>query len=539
MLLALICASLFQADEPRPVASRLSAVTVFTDRALVRREIELPQASGRFLIAGLPATLDPESLRARCTGAQVVALETRDRFQAAAPEARVEDLRQRLRTLERELQALQDERHVLRDVTQHLNALLKSPAAEKQAENSGGSSPAAWRANLAFLSSELSHNATLTRENAWKIEAAQQRLAAARTELDGASASGGVNLRDVIVSVEGDGDGGGAARLELEYLVANAGWRPMYDLRTAANATSVELSYRAQVWQQSGEDWNDVELALSTAQPRRGAQGPDPEPIWLRINERDAWRVGSADSSLRGLGYAEQDAADAAPRPFAQVDSQGLSVRFRLASRDTIPSRAEPCSVLVGQATLAVTPEYFATPSLDSNVWLRAKTLNTSEWALLPGRAAVFFGADFLGTAEIGEVQPGAELTLHLGVDPTLSVERVQIEDTTSQPGLFGSKAARKQAFRVRLKNHGAAAARADGSALVYVREALPRTTDDRIKVELAESKPAALQDERWLEEREELGLVTWGVVVPKSGEATLTYAVKISYPEGARVLER
>lgn len=536
MLLALICASALQAGEPRAVASRLSEVTVFTDRALVQREIELPQASGRFLIAGLPAALDAESLRTRCTGAQVVGLETRERFQSAVPDARIEELRRNLRGLERELQALQDERQVLRDVAAHLNALLKPPAAEKQAENAGESSLAAWRANLEFLSSELAGNAARMRDSEWKIAAAEQRLAAARLELDSVNTGAGVNLRDVIVSVEG----GGAARLELEYLVANAGWRPMYDLRTASNATSVELSYRAQVWQQSGEDWNDVELALSTAEPRRGAQGPDPEPIWLRIDERDKYareRKGSAALSLEGLGYTG-GTADAA-RPFAQVERHGLSVRFRLASRDTIPSRAEPSSVLVGQTTLAVTPEYFATPSLDSNVWLRGKTLNTSEWTLLAGRAAVFFGADYLGTAEIGEVQPGAELTLHLGVDPALSVERAELEDTTSQPGLFGSKAARKQAFRVHLKNNGAAAARADGSALVYVREALPRTTDDRIKVELAESKPAALADERWVKEREELGLVTWGLLVPKSGDTALTYAIKISYPEGARVLER
>ena len=65
---------------------------------------------------------------------------------------------------------------------------------------------------------------------------------------------------------------------------------PRYDLRTASDARSVELGYRAEVRQQTGEDWTEVELALSTAQPHLGARGPDPEPIWLSyLSRQDSW----------------------------------------------------------------------------------------------------------------------------------------------------------------------------------------------------------------------------------------------------------
>ena len=150
--------------------------------------------------------------------------------------------------------------------------------------------------------------------------------------------------------------------LDLEALEASAGWQPMYDLRTASDARSVELAYRAEVWQQTGEDWNGVELSLSTAQPSLGAQGPDPQPIWLRLVEPGV--AGAAKRPRRGvgdkLGYVAAEAGEeetpAAPPPFASVESQGLSVRFQLPERATIQSRTQPTSVLVGKARLDARP---------------------------------------------------------------------------------------------------------------------------------------------------------------------------------------
>jgi uncharacterized protein (TIGR02231 family) len=354
-----------------------------------------------------------------------------------------------------------------------------------------------------------------------------------------------VNLREVKVDVQAQG----AGVLDIEYRVGNAGWAPQYDLRAASDGKSVDLSYRAQVWQQSGEDWTDAEIALSTAQPQIGAQGPDPQPIKLRLfdpKDRRPAPTGRAEGKdLRGLGYLSDDkvapatdmAAEAAPRPFASIESQGLSVRFRLARKETIESRDAPTNVLIGQAKLDATPEYFATPSLSTSVWLRGKTKNTSVWTLLPGRASVYFGADFIGHAQLAAVQPGEEFTLHLGPDPALTIERKQIEDLKKAPGVFGSKTTQVEGWRIHIKNSGAAATGPDGKATIFVREALPQSSDDRIKVELSESTPQPSVAARWKQERDEQGLLTWVLSVPKNGEADIVWQSKVSFPEGTQVL--
>src|SRR5262249_26571715 len=154
--------------------------------------------------------------RVRCVGAEVTGIETRERFQPSVPGERVEELRQRVRSIERELAALTDERAVLARIAAHLHALVTAHASAPEGGAQVAAGANAWRANVAYLQKQLADNLAAQRDNDWKTEEVQQRLDDAKLALGGAAPGNGVQLRDVIVAVEG---GGGAARLELDYLV--------------------------------------------------------------------------------------------------------------------------------------------------------------------------------------------------------------------------------------------------------------------------------------------------------------------------------
>jgi len=171
-------------------------------------------------------------------------------------------------------------------------------------------------------------------------------------------------------------------------------------------------------------------------------------------------------------------------------------------------------------------------------VWLRARATNTSDWVLLPGRAAVYLGADFLGRADLPLVQRGAELALPLGVDAGLAVERVLLEDESGSEGVFRSRRTEREAWRVTLRNHRGLSARPDGAVAVIVHEALPRTRDDRIEVDLDRVEPDLAGGGRWDELREETGALTWVVVVPRGGARTIEHALELAYPEDETLVE-
>ncbi len=535
----------------RPLTTTIRDVTVFADRALVHRSVEVGAGGGKFVVPGLPLNADPEQIRVRCTGGDVTNVDVTEVRVPAMADARREELRMRLVEVGRSELSMEDERRILESGVSAVGELMTlSSNALKPEVFSGKLDVAAWSSDQDALLARLRQQKQALRELQERRDEVGRKKQELQAMLGAADVAGGALSRQVAFEVIGQG----TSSIEIEYVVSNAGWHPTYDLRTAADAKAVQLVYRADVFQQSGEDWNDVDVSLSTAQPQVGAQGPEPQPAWVsllepHLRESAARRVaneavdyeheGRKDkSSLNALGYSGKPMAGfaAAPRPFANVESQGLSVRFHLPRRETLPSRPEPTRVLVAEEQLKVTPEYFCTPALDSSVWLRGKAKNTTAWTVLPGRAAVYFGADFLGHANLAAVQPGEEFTLHLGRDPSFTLERVQTENLAKQPGVFGSRTTQVDGWRLKIKNNGALIAAADGSATLFVREALPRATDDRIKVELADPKPEPSSDARWKKDRDEQGFITWVVKVARGAESQITWQVKLSFPEGMQI---
>ncbi len=531
----------FALQEPAALESRVTEVTVYGGSASVLRSAALPAGGGLFALRGLPAGLDPDSVRVRSTGGEVVSVEVRKRLQPNVPDERVQGLRTRIREVIRELAVLEDEGAVSSALLDHVQRLLRQEEGVHADEVQGGRvDPEAWEANFVYLAGKLKALKESLRDLALRKEERTLVLNDLRLELGRFESAGSVQLADVIVDVVGAG-----GTLELDYVVGNAGWEPYYDLRAKKDLSGVELAYRAKVHQRTGEDWRDADILLSTAQPQRGAQGPEAQPVWLSIVDPKAPGAGRGAraaremEALQNLGYSGNDApAAAAPAPvFAAVESEGLSVRFRLPRKETIESRPEPTTVLVGRAELALTPEHYVVPALDPTVWLRAEAKNTSEWVLLPGRAAVYFGADFVGHAYFDAVQLGQPFTLHLGADPGLVVERTMLQDLQEESGVFSSKATKRESWRIAVENHAAFTRRPDGSVDVIVQEALPRPTDDRIRVSIAQVKPKPSDDARWRREREEKNLLTWIVRVPKEGNVVIQLETEIEFPEDMQLV--
>jgi uncharacterized protein (TIGR02231 family) len=541
-------------EDPKPLSSIMEGVTLYASAALVHRTARVTD-DGKWVIEGLPSAVDDTNVRVRMTSGEVVGVEVRARERITSANERVEALRKDLLTLQREQKGADDEAAVLRAMGEHLGALLR---AEEQAHKGelaqGRVNEAAWSTNYAWLAAKLSENRSAIRTLGWSMEERGARIAELEREIGKLQGGLRVPVKDVIVDVlNGAGD-----TLHLEYLVGSCGWQPQYDLRAAKDLAKVDLSYRARVWQQSGEDWTGVQLALSTAQPQRGAQGPDPLPIKIGVLQDPmvtrGFSVGAPASNAEmedaaeptgGGGGASKDKADrsygrpaARKAAMATVDAQGLSVRYVLPRKETIQSREAPTTVLVGEAVLEMAAERHVVPAVDTTVWLRGRTKNGSQWTLLPGTANVFLGGDWLGRAQLAAVQPGEEFTLHLGADDAIKVERRQAEDMAKGPGFFSSRNEKVEAWRILVTNNGAVSKTPDGAIDIVVREALPVSTDERISVEIAKLEPKLATDERWKKDLEEQGIRTWLVKPAKGKTAEIKWQTTISYPKDTQIFQ-
>ena len=111
------------------------------------------------------------------------------------------------------------------------------------------------------------------------------------------------------------------AELELTYQVHGAYWSPSYDVRVRANADkpSMKVYYFGKIHQSSGEDWNDVELTLSTAQPRLGGTLPKVGTLKAKLRKVETAAFGarmptfSAAAPTGGALFGGSSAAGAPP----------------------------------------------------------------------------------------------------------------------------------------------------------------------------------------------------------------------------------
>ncbi|CCA74224.1 hypothetical protein PIIN_08177 [Serendipita indica DSM 11827] len=306
----------------------------------------------------------------------------------------------------------------------------------------------------------------------------------------------------------------GPAEICLKYLVSNASWTPLYDLRAAIGPTktSISLQYRATIVQRTGEDWKDVELTLSTASPQLGSEIPKLTPQWLnpivpQRMMRKSKGIGFGSSSAQmeyaalsapmaagSSGYRDRERARSAyldteaafAVPEALAVEGATSTSFIIEGLSTIPSdtdsTAQAHKVAIAVVDLTADLEWIAVPKEQPSAFLQARVKNTSQYMFLPGRANIFLDDNFVAKSAIEHVSPNESFSCSLGVDPQVKVTyHPRTKKTRSQGGLLSSKTTTTAYHqKMTIKNTRSAPVKR-----LLVRDQVPVSGDQRIKVTL------------------------------------------------------
>ncbi len=283
MLILLIAAATFAAE----INSRIVRVTVYPGTALVERQALLKLQAGvnSFTIPRLPAALVEESVHARLVQGRDVQLEdvkVEKWFLARADEGVVRKLEDEILDLERqdkkfegELKSLSAQEKFLLSIQATAAAATGQPTALVKAD------AVSWNNTLIFIGSSLNKlygemvNIDFSRkELKAQKEALAKQLAEAQSAWPREDRSIELTVRAGSVTT---------AQINIAYLVTEANWWPTYEIRALPQEGKMEIVYSGQVLQKTGEDWQEVELALSTAQPARGATVPELLPWDLRL----------------------------------------------------------------------------------------------------------------------------------------------------------------------------------------------------------------------------------------------------------------
>ncbi|MFW5798444.1 MAG: mucoidy inhibitor MuiA family protein, partial [Planctomycetota bacterium] len=317
----------------------------------------------------------------------------------------------------------------------------------------------------------------------------------------------------------------GEATLRVSYLVGGASWRPRYEARYRGGKLTV--GYLAQLRQQTGEAWDDVDVTLSTARPALGSARPKLTPLRLALAEKPDAQTGVAT-------VRRNDApADLPPSPGdtlntatggstdAAVDRDGVSVVFRVPGKVTLDAdgRMKTLRIMSFVDDRPVVG-YEAVPRRRPFVYQRCDTRNATEYPLLPGPVDIYRQGAFVGTAGIGHVAAGRPFSLSLGIDDQLKLTRRLLKQRR-RPETGPSWHRRLEVYETVIENFKAE------PVSVTVKDWYPLSDLDEVRVTLADDTTRPDRHDR------EKGHLAWDVVAaPEGGKAVVVSGYEVEKPE-------
>ncbi|MER7167677.1 DUF4139 domain-containing protein [Micromonospora sp. NPDC000207] len=514
------------------IEAPIVGVTVYPDRARITRRGNTRLAVGehRVRIAPLPLGLRRDSIRVGGRGAvTVLGVDVTAWRQARSSDGQVSALERRHRELTGELAEIDDADAVEDQRGQFLARLAeRAGGTYARALATGDATPTDVAAFTDTVAGQLADSRARRRESARRRTDLAEELAVVARDLDAAHGKREPDrlAAEVTVSVDADDTD---LDLELTYLVDGARWQPTYDLRLVEE--TVTVTWFGLVSQDTGEDWPECDLHLSTARPATSTAVPELSP-WYIDRVRPA-----PPPPAPGAAFAEMPvplafgaapppsgavARSAAPRPrvretVAEVEQGITAATYRPARPVGVPADGSAHRATIAVLELPARLDHVTVPVHATEAHLRATVHNTSEHTLLAGPASVFHDADFVAATRLPIWAPGEETELALGVDDRLRVERTLHRRTESKATL-GSTRRREVEYRVTVTNH------TPRPAAVEVRDQLPVSRDDAVVVRETTVVPPPT-------ERTELGELTWRLRLGpgESGEIGMGFRVEMA----------
>ena len=519
------------------------AVTVFRDGARVQRSgtVSVEPGLRPVVIGGLPASVDPASVRvaARGPGLALLDVEVHRRYRTDPLREETARLRAEVDRCRDLVQGLDDEDTAEEARLSFLGHLSESAATALARAVSFGRAGHDDLARMAgHLSADTGDSLGRRREISARRRSARRELEAAEQRLEAAEMRADHTVAFIEVSATLEAGAATSAEIEVSYHVRGASWRPLYDLTLEGERLAV--SYLAEVWQQSGEDWPAVELILSTT--RRG--------LHQALPELDPWYIGRARpvpapyqamTMRKGLSAARAAAGPADDNEMAVVPAAavplaahltaepaqsgvpgepgdlGSGLVYRVQRPLAVPADGEPYKTMVAQFALDAELDHLAVPVLAPEAYARATVTNTSSLLLLPGPARVFHGPQFVGETVLETVAAGEEFELQLGVDDQIRVER-QLRRRSTSKAMIGGTRTIDVGYEITVENHR------PGEARISVHDHIPVSSDGDIKVRLREASPDPAG-------QTDLGELTWDLSLEAGQTATIRYRFTVEHP--------
>lgn len=316
----------------------------------------------------------------------------------------------------------------------------------------------------------------------------------------------------------------GNVDLSINYLTNNATWKPFYDLRANSVSEPIKMMYKAQVVQNTGIDWKQVKLTLSSGNPNQNNQAPILNAWFLRYgyprNKQYYDADGVSDAKLEEVvvqGYSARKVDKSSITKSVTIQENQLNISFDIDIPYDILSNGKAHSVALKEINLPATYKYYAAPRVENEAFLLAEISDYSKYNLLPGEANIIFEGLYVGKTVINPNQTSDTLNLSMGRDKKISIKREKVADKSGTKFL-SSKKEQTFTFDITVRNNKKEA------VTLMLKDQYPLSTDKEVEIELKESDGAKINTET--------GILTWDLNLKPNETKKIRISYKVKYPK-------
>lgn len=550
-ILSLCSLPVFGVDKGTVIKSEINKVTVYMQGAQIHERASYSVQKGitTLIIEGVSPSIDPNSIQINATGS-IVLLETKYSVFYPEPDPVDNPENEIPPKIQREITLLQDSLFDMEYEMSTLQYQIDVLNSEKRIIENNGTIKGQGKVNdsipllkdaLLFYHEKMNQiNKELLRLGREKVLLGkkQTRMQSRLNDLYNYNQNNNLTNQQYLepihrIEITVSANEAATGRIDATYLANNAGWVPMYDFRSSAATSSIDLTYKAHVYQNTGVDWEGVKLNLSTNNPYANKTKPELHPWYLdyytysygyytddqikRSNVMNGY--GSAVPSLSQTGTTESlsgEEIDAqTSMNFSSMVEQLLSVEYAIDLPYSIKSDNQMNMVLINSKSLSTEFIYYAVPKLDLSVYMVARITNLGSLNLIPGKANLFHDGAYIGETYVNPTTLEDTMNISLGRDQNIVVSRNLVKDESKEQ-VVGDKIEKTISYRITIKNQKAKNIR------LILQDQLPVSRNSEIEIEVIDITKGSAD--------EVTGIVDWNLRLKPSETQTFNIVYKVKY---------
>lgn len=519
----------------KEINTKVNEVTVFLNKAKIKRagKISVQKGKQTLSVTGLPAELDPESVRVRAIGSAPVSIygiDVRRTFFKDIPDGIIRELTEKIEKLSEKKRRVTDQTEILDKKQKHIEGLLNATRIFASGFAKGEITIESHKTLLNFLQKEGDTAIAEIRKKEKESNDIEKEIKKLKEELSlannskprekfTAEISAGIKKECTI-------------NVDLTYHISGASWNPEYDIRIGEK--NIFIDYLAMIKHTTGEEWKDISMILSTLTPSGTSEIPELDPWFIApVMKKSRGLDATRDSRVIPMAASVAQIPDSevsyseivrdefpesieADLESTEVIKTGTSVSFKVTEPATVPGDGSYHKVKVGSLELKKDLKHITAPKKDERVFRTAESENT-EFFLLPGKGQVFENEEYLGPVRISHTAPGEKIKIFAGSDDRIKVTRKLTSKEVDKKFMSDRKKI-NYSFEITIENFTGEIKE------IKVLDQIPVPSHEDIKIKLDECSPKTSKSD-------ELNRFEWEIKVEPGKKSTIRYDYSIEFP--------